>query len=213
MKNLLFKELRLAAHPTLFVFTALGVLVIVPNYPYSAIFLFGCLATYITAQYGRETNDAYYTALLPVDRRSAAKAKILLSVIAEIAQLIISLPFAFIRPLLLPSGNVVGIEANVAFYGFALLAYAVYNLIFFSLFYKTAYKAGKSFILAFMPVLVIILFMESAVHFPGMLWLDSVTSHELLFQLPIFALGALAFILCNAVAVRIAGKRFARVDV
>ena len=38
MKNFLFKELRLAAHPTLFIFTALGVLVLVPDYPYGAIF-------------------------------------------------------------------------------------------------------------------------------------------------------------------------------
>ena len=35
MFNLLYKELRLAAHPNLFIFTALGVLkVIVPAYPY-----------------------------------------------------------------------------------------------------------------------------------------------------------------------------------
>ena len=45
MFNLLYKELRLAAHPNLFIFTLLGALVIVPAYPYGMVFLFGCLAT------------------------------------------------------------------------------------------------------------------------------------------------------------------------
>ena len=40
MYNLLYKELRLAAHPNLFVFTLLGALVIVPAYPYGMVFLF-----------------------------------------------------------------------------------------------------------------------------------------------------------------------------
>ena len=38
MFNLLYKELKLAAHPNLYIFTALGVLVIVPAYPYGMVF-------------------------------------------------------------------------------------------------------------------------------------------------------------------------------
>ena len=44
--KLLYKEFALAAHPSLFIFTFLGCLVIVPAYPYSVIFMFGCLAIY-----------------------------------------------------------------------------------------------------------------------------------------------------------------------
>lgn len=65
MMALLYKELRLAAHPTSIVFAFLGCLVLVPAYPYSVIFLFGCLAPYITFVNARETND------LLVHRRSA----------------------------------------------------------------------------------------------------------------------------------------------
>ena len=36
--KLLYKEFALAAHPSLFIFTFLGCLVIVPAYPYSVIF-------------------------------------------------------------------------------------------------------------------------------------------------------------------------------
>ena len=42
MMTLLYKELRLAAHPASLVFACLGCLVLVPAYPYSVIFLFGC---------------------------------------------------------------------------------------------------------------------------------------------------------------------------
>lgn len=42
MFDLLYKELRLAAHPNLYIFTLLGVLVIVPAYPYGMVFLFSC---------------------------------------------------------------------------------------------------------------------------------------------------------------------------
>ena len=213
MKNLLFKELRLAAHPTLFVFTALGVLVIVPNYPYGAIFLFGCLATFISFQYGRETNDVYFSAMLPVTRRDIVKSKLLLCVLAECAQLLLSLPLAFVRPLIFPQGNVVGIEANAAFYGFALFAYAVYNLIFFTEFYKSAYKAGASFVKAFISVAVVILAMETLVHIPALAWLDGLAGRDLLLQTPILAVGALAYVLCNFLALKIAAQRFELVNI
>ena len=52
--KLLYKELALAAHPTSIVFAFLGCLVIVPAYPYTVIFMFGCLAPYLTFQYARE---------------------------------------------------------------------------------------------------------------------------------------------------------------
>ena len=55
--TLLYKEMRLVAHPTSIVFAFLGCLVLVPSYPYSVIFMFGCLAPYITFLNARETND------------------------------------------------------------------------------------------------------------------------------------------------------------
>ena len=72
--KLLYKELMLAAHPTSIVFAFLGCLVVVPAYPYTVIFMFGCLAPYITFLYARETNDAWYTAILPVTKRESVKA-------------------------------------------------------------------------------------------------------------------------------------------
>ncbi len=213
MFKLLYKELRLAAHPNLFVFTALGALVIVPSYPYGMVFLFGCLAPYITLLYGRETNDITYTALLPVKKRDTVKGKCLLFTLAQMAQMLISLPLAFLRVHILPpGGNPAGIEANVAYYGIGLMVYAVFNLIFLTQFFKTAYKAGRAFVLAMIPASVLVVIMEALVHFPGFGWLDSVAGPDLLRQLPILLTGMAVYAGGMALAFRGAAKNFEKVD-
>lgn len=212
MFKLLYKELKLAAHPNLFIFTLLGLLVIVPAYPYGMVFMFGCLGPYITFMYGRETNDIYYTSLLPVKKRDTVKAKCLLLVLAQMAQLIISLPFAFLRVKVLPAGNPAGIEANIAYYGFGFITYAVFNYIFLTEFFKTAYKAGKSFVLAIIPAFAVVAVMETLVHFPKFQWLDSVSADAMLKQLPILAAGVVIYIVSVFSAYNVSAKRFERVD-
>lgn len=210
--NLLYKELRLAAHPNLYIFTLLGVLVIVPAYPYGMVFLFGCLAPYLTFMYGRETNDIYYTALLPVRKRDTVKAKCLLMVLAQMTQLLISLPFAILRVHILPNGNPAGIEANVAYYGFGLMIYAIFNMILLTQFFKTAYKVDKAFLLAIIPASIAVIIMEVLVHFPGFEWLDSVAPDMMLRQLPILAVGIIVYSIGMLTAYRVSAKRFEQVD-
>ncbi|MDI9485203.1 MAG: ABC-2 transporter permease [Bacillota bacterium] len=212
MYNLLYKELRLAAHPNLFVFTLLGALVIVPAYPYGMVFLFGCLGPYITFTYGREINDIYYTSLLPVKKRDVVKSKVALVVLSQMAQLVISLPFALLRLRLLPEGNPAGIEANVAYYGFGLMVYTIFNVIFLTHFFKTGYRVGWSFLWAIIPATLGVLLMEIVVHFPQFAWLDSVEGAMLFRQLPILLAGILVYILGTAIAYRVSTKRFDIVD-
>ncbi|CUX17838.1 hypothetical protein BN3456_00241 [Clostridium sp. C105KSO13] len=212
MFDLLYKELQLAAHPNLYIFTLLGVLVIVPAYPYGMVFLFSCIGVYITFMYGRETNDIYYTALLPVKKRDTVKAKCILIVLAQMTQLLISLPFAILRTYILPEGNPAGIEANVAYYGFGLMIYTIFNVIFLTQFFKTAYKAGKAFLLALIPAALAAVFMEVVVHFPEFTWLDSVEPKSMLRQLPILALGAAVYIIGINIAYRVSAKHFEQVD-
>ena len=69
--KLLAKELRLTLHPSSAVFAFFGCLVIVPAYPYSVIFMFGCLSPYNTFVNARESNDFFYTATLPVHKRTS----------------------------------------------------------------------------------------------------------------------------------------------
>jgi len=188
------------------------VLVIVPAYPYGMVFLFGCLALYLNFMYGRETNDIYYTALLPVKKRDTVKAKCLLMVLAQMTQLLISLPFAVLRVHILPGGNPAGIEANVAYYGFGLIIYTIFNVVFLPQFFKTAYGIDKAFLLAIIPASIVVIIMEVLVHFPLFAWLDSVAPDALLRQLPILAVGVVVYGLGMLFAYRIAAERFEKVD-
>ena len=212
MFNLLYKELSLAAHPTLFVFTLLGALIIIPSYPYGVVFLFGCIAPFITFMYGRETNDIYYTALLPIKKSEVVKSKCLLIVLVQITQMLISLPFAFLRLRLLPEGNPVGIEANAAYYGFGLMIFGVFNFVILTSFFKTTYKVGKAFLLASLPALAGIILMESLPHFPAFAWLDGVSGAAVMRQIPILIVGIGIYVITMILAYSVPKTSFAQGD-
>ena len=210
MMTLLYKELRLCAHPTSVVFAFLGCLVLVPAYPYSVIFLFGCLAPYITFVNARETNDAWYTATLPVTKRESVRAKCLLTVSFQLFQLLFSVPFALLRRALVIPNNPVGIDATLAWYGFGLMIYAAFDLAFFPAFYKSGYKAGRAFVIASVPMLLGMIAVESAAHIPALAWLDSDAHWRR--QLPVLAAGMACYASLLPLACRISERRFERVD-
>ena len=210
--KLLYKELALAAHPTSIVFAFFGCLVLVPAYPYTVIFMFGCLAPYFTFFYSRETNDAWYTALLPITKREGVKGKWLLTVTIQLFQLLFSIPFAFIRNATGMESNPVGIDPTIAWYGFGLVIYAIFDLVFFSSYYKNGYKAGRAFIVAAIPMLVLIITAEGLSHLPPLAWLDSCAPQNLLQQVPILLAGALCYLFLLLCTYRISTKRFEKVD-
>ena len=127
-------------------------------------------------------------------------------------QLLISLPFAVLRLYVLPDGNPAGIEANLAYYGFGFIIYAIFDLIFLTQFFKTAYKVGKAFILAIIPATLGVIIMEVLVHIPKFQWLDSVEPNIILQQIPILILGIIFYIISILLAFRISAKRFQQVD-
>ena len=212
MSDLLYKELRLAIHPSLYIFMCMGALVLIPAYPYGVVFFFGCLGLFQSAMFDRETRDVFYTALLPRPKRDVVKGKLLLAVFAQAVQLVLSLPFAFLRTLYLPEGNPVGMEPNIAWYGCGLIIYGIFNLVFFTQFYKTAYRAGTAFLTALIPTTLGIVAVEAVVHFPGLEWLDGLDRASLLRQVPILLAGAVLYAAANALAYRVSAKRFERVD-
>ncbi len=210
--NLLYKDLALAAHPTLFIFTLLGCLVIVPAYPYTVIFMFGCLVPYISLMFARENNDTWYTILLPVTKGEIVAAKLRLFAGAQWIQILISAPFALLRHAVGIGNNPVGIDPVISWYGFGFILFALFNLIFFPVYYKTGYKAGKAF-LAAMPLIVLFMVMcEASVHIPALSWLDSSAPTDLLCQLPILICGIAFHTLSIAFTYKVCVPRFEKVD-
>lgn len=212
MMTLLYKEMRLAAHPTSIVFAFLGCLVLVPSYPYSVVFMFGCLAPYITFLNARETNDVWYTAVLPITKRESVLGKCLLVVSFQLFQLLFSIPFAILRDAMNMANNPVGLDATVAWYGFGFFLYAVFDLLFLTAFYESGYKAGKAFILAALPMVFLMVAIEAAAHIPALVWMDSRQPEHLRMQLPILLIGIASYGALVPFAYRISAKRFEKVD-
>lgn len=212
MLKLLYKEFRLSAHPTLYIFMFMGALILIPNYPYCMVFIFGCFAPFITLYNGRENHDAFYTASLPVKKSDVVKSKYLLFILVQIAQIIISLPFAYFRVTGIAGNNLVGIDPNFAYYGVGLIIFTVFNMLFFIEFYKTAYKVGKAFVIGLIPAILLMFIVECATHFDTFLWIDQTGIIAMYSQLPVLIVGIIIFILGNVIAYRIAKSRFEKVD-
>ena len=92
MKALLYKQLRLVCHPMTPVFCLFGIMVIIPNYPYTVIFFYVTLGLFFSFLNMREQKDLYYTALLPVPKRDALKATGLFPVTVESAEVVLLAP-------------------------------------------------------------------------------------------------------------------------
>lgn len=212
ISNLLYKELRLAAHPNLFIFSLMGALVLIPAYPYTMVFVFSCIGVYVSFMYGRETNDIYFSALLPIKKSDIVLGKYLVVIVAQIASLSIAVICALIGNLIFYNDNPVGINANVAFFGFGFLIYSLFNLIFLTSFFKTAYKAGIAFLKALVPIVVFELIIEVSVHFPHLHWLGG-TSYELqMKQWPILVVGVISYIIATVSSFKVSSRRFSKVD-
>lgn len=164
MKNLLKKEILLTMHPTAILFLFLSALLIVPNYPYYVTFFYTGLAVFFTCLNGRENNDVFYTMTLPVAKKDIVKARFTLIIILELLQMLIAVPFAFIRQNIGLPGNVVGMDANIAFFGFSFILLGIFNVVFFGIYYKDVKKVGKPFAVSSVVIFVYICIAEICAH-------------------------------------------------
>lgn len=215
MKHLLYKELRLAKHPTMFLFLLFSAMLLIPSYPYYVAFIYTCLSVFLVFLQGRENNDLSFTALLPVRKRDIVRARCLLVVLMQLAQVLVSLPCAIVGARINPlGGNAAGIEANAAFFGLVLVMYALFNLLFLPAFYRTGYRVGRAFLFAGAAVLVYIVAAELLVQCVPALkasldTFDPATRGTRLFVL---LLGAGLYAAGSLLACRLSERRFARVD-
>lgn len=108
-------------------------------------------------------NDYLRQFSLDENKRESVKGKCQLIVSIQLFQLLISVPCVVLRGILEVENNLVGIDATVAWYGFGLIIYAVFDLVFFQAYYKNGYKAGKAFVIAAIPMLLLMIIVEGAV--------------------------------------------------
>lgn len=214
MKNLLMKELRLALHPTNLIFLSLSAMLLIPNYPYLVTFFYTTLGLFFVCLTGRENHDIEYTVALPVRKRDIVRARIGFAVLVELAQLALAAAFMLLRNRLMPSPNEVGLDANLAFLGAALLMCGLYNALFFSGYYRDPAKVGKSYVLASTVLMLYIIVVEGLTHVAPFFRdvLDTPDPQFLTAKLIALAAGAAAFAALTLIGYALSVKRFEAID-
>ena len=213
MKALLYKQFRLVCHPMTLIFCLFGIMVLIPNYPYTVIFFYVMLGLFFTFLNIREQKDIYYSALLPVPKRDTVKAGCAFVVIIEVLSLVVLIPCSLLAVHLQPGkDNLVGLDPNLALLAAGFLLYAVFNGVFLPSFYANGYKVGMAFINAVIPTTLAMGALEALPHFPALTWLDDLDAATQVRLLPVLIASVLIYAGGMALTFRASARRYEKVD-
>ena len=167
MKALIYKEFKLAMHPMCYLFIVLfPFMVLIPIYPLgvSFIYILTCYPVlFLGANKGQQSNDLLYSTLLPVRKKDIVLARIITVLFMQVASILI---MSALYPLALlinqsmaeaaaaaraagqmaedPVNAGLTLNSFVLVLAFAVLGYAIADLIFFPIYYKH----GKSIVMS-----------------------------------------------------------------
>lgn len=217
MYNLLLKELRLGVSPFFYILPFLtGALMLIPGWLYFIVLLYFCWITVpnMCGTY-KAQNDLLFSFMMPVTKKDIVKAKIAVIVILELLHIVIAVIFGMINTHLYPNFTNFFFGPTVGFWGLCFIMLAIFNLIFISMYFKTAYKFGAPTIAA----------ITGAMLFAGgSEWLGIKNSmlfdlfkgsgaNNMVIHLLILFIGIAIFAVFTFIAYHIAIKRFKRVDI
>lgn len=215
MKNLLYKELRLVLTPGTYFFALCAALILVPAYPYAVGMSYCLMSILINFGVARANNDQEFTAMLPIPRNHVVLAKHMTVILTEVMTLIIAIPFALFSAFVLnPNGNIVGMDANMAFFGFTLIEYSVFNLIFLPWYFRTGYKTGLPMAVGIAAYILTVLGFEFMVAFtPGVAAvIDGLRPATYGYQALVLGTGLIIYILTMAITYLLSIRNFAKVS-
>ena len=159
MKDLIYKEFKLSMHPICYIFVAaFPLMILIPSYPIGIgfIYILSCYPIlFLGANKGQQSNDLLYSTLLPVRKKDIVMARIITVILMQVAFMLIMsalYPLAFHinasiaasdpeKALSIPG---LGLNSYVLLLAFAIVGYAIADLIFFPIYYKH----GKSIVMS-----------------------------------------------------------------
>ena len=142
--KMLMKEWKLCMHPMGYIMLLCSALILVPGYPYGVSCFYMGLAIFFICLTARENHDASYTLTLPVSRRDAVTGRILFCTALEVIDLLLIALFILLKQVIGNMPNPAGLDAGVALIGEAMILFAIFNLIFFPVYYRDINKPGKA---------------------------------------------------------------------
>ncbi len=216
MKNLIYKEFRLATPILTFLFLAFTLMTFVPGYPILCGAFFVCFGIFQGYQYSREAGDIMYTVLLPIKKTDVVKAKYLAVFILQMAAFVLFVIFTFIRMTWLSEKGIYVsnfmMGANLSFLAFVLLIFALFNWVFIGGFFKTAYGYGKPFLFYSVLNFLLIAVAEALHHFPGLAWMNTLGYEHLDKQTILLLAAAVIYGVVTLMSCRKSQIRFEKLD-
>lgn len=216
MKTFLYKEFKLAIPLPLILFSVLGMLTMIPNYPIFIGLFYSLIAIFIMFSIQKDNRDIEFSLSLPVTRKHIVASKITVIIILQILSIIFSAIGALLANFCLsPSGNLVGSDPNIAFFGMGFIAFAVFNIVFIPWFFKSGYKLNLPIFIAIMAFVVCFVLYEILIGTIPLLHkvLDSLNSKNFGYQAILLACGILIYCGTMYITYRLAVKNFEKVNI
>ena len=226
MTKLFYKELKICLPVQVHLDFLLAAMLLIPSYPYLVACFFTCNSIYYMFNQSVGNNDTLFTALLPVSKAQAVKARVRFVVTIEMVMFLLLVPMILVNRRLNPAGNAAGTDGNITFLAAALVLFTIFNVVFIPAFYRDENKSGKNFLISTISVFVWIILWEGFMiaaavakgQVPFFAWvaenLDAypVTDSAWRIQLVALAVGALIYGLGTCLAARKAVRIFEQVD-
>ena len=212
--KLLMKEWKLCIHPTAYIMLMCAALILVPGYPYGVSCFYMGLAIFFVCLTARENHDATYTLMLPVSRGDAVKGRILFCTLLEVIDLVVMGLFILIKYAIGNTPNPAGLDAGLALIGSGMIIFAIFNMIFFPVYYKDINKPGKAFGFAAVAVFLWII-IETVSTYAVPFFRDTLDQPDPrnMSDKALFTLAGLAlFVAGTAKSVQMSTKKFEEVD-
>lgn len=194
MKKLLKKEFGFTALPLTYCFLLFSFMTMIPGYPILVGAFFVCMGIFQTFLSAREQNDFLYTVLMPVSKADAVRARYFFVACIQMIFFAVCVILTVVRMSLFSQSQAYlsnpMMNANPMYLGCILLIFVLFNRIFVNGFWKTAYDAGRPFVLFSIAAFILIGIAETMHHFPGAEWMNTI-SQGLSFQY--------LFLICSAV--------------
>lgn len=212
--TLMYKEARLVVPPAYLGFAALTLFNLIPHYPMIIGVSYFMLALFIALSEANANRDHVFSISLPIPRSRLVLGKHLIVGAVELVQLAALAVVAVVVAQIQPEGNAVGLDGNPAFFGFVLLAYGAFNIVFLPGHFTTGHRIGRHGVLAGIAFAAVYGAAELAVALvPGASGvLDTLDAADAGPQLLVLVLGALAFAGLTATSHRLSVRAFERVN-
>jgi hypothetical protein len=215
MKKLLRKEFFFTALPLTYCFILFAFMTMIPRYPILVGAFFVCMGIFQTFLSAREQNDILYTVLMPVSKADAVKARYLFVNCIQMMFFVICVILTMIRMTLFTQSQVYLsnplMNANPVYLGYVLLVFVLFNWIFVNGFWKTAYNAGRPFVLFSIATFVLIGIAETLHHIPGLEWMNT-WNQCLSFQYLFLAGAIVIYILADYLCIRRSCSSIEKID-